>query len=472
MASLLGATLKAFRLVWICLAITLPSAYGFEKRSYEYKPEDIITRDVCIIGGGSTGTYSAIRLRDMGKSVVVVEKKDVLGGHTNTYVDPATHIPIDYGVIDFHNLSIVTDYFTRLNVPWTTAMFPSTQELYVNFNTGKVVDGFAPAGQAAFAQALDVWISHLEKYPYLSNGFFLPDPVPADLLLPFHDFVKKYSIDALVYSMFEYRQINILVQPTLYVMMNFNLDLIQNILNGFLTTASHDNSDIYRNALAILEKDVLLSSHVIWTDRDSSSEYVKVGVETPSGRKLIQAKKLVITIPPKLSNFKGFDLSQNESSLFGQFSNVAYYTTIVKHDGIPENLSVVNIGPNTPWNLPTLPAILSIYPSGDPGLHEVKFSSPYELSDDAVKAAIVAEFNQLHTGGAVASATTPEFVAFDSHTPFEFSVPADAIKDGFYKKLYALQGQQRTWYTGAAWDVHDSSLLWQFTETLLPAIAA
>lgn len=84
MASSLGVTLKAFRLGWICLAITLPSAYGFEKYSYEYNPKDIITRDVCIIGGGSTGTYSAIRLRDMGKSVVVVEKKDVLGGHTSS----------------------------------------------------------------------------------------------------------------------------------------------------------------------------------------------------------------------------------------------------------------------------------------------------------------------------------------------------------------------------------------------------
>lgn len=110
-----------FGLGCICLAVTLPFTYGFQKRNYDYKPKDIITRDVCIIGGGSTGTYSATRLHDMGKSVVVVEKKDVLGGHTNTYIDPVTHIPIDYGVIDFHNLSIVTNYFTRLGVPWTTA---------------------------------------------------------------------------------------------------------------------------------------------------------------------------------------------------------------------------------------------------------------------------------------------------------------------------------------------------------------
>jgi len=46
---------------------------------------DIIERDVAIIGGGSAGTYSAVRLKDMGKSVVVIEKDVVLGGHTDTY---------------------------------------------------------------------------------------------------------------------------------------------------------------------------------------------------------------------------------------------------------------------------------------------------------------------------------------------------------------------------------------------------
>ena len=61
-----------------------------------YKQGDIITRDVCIIGGGSTGTYSAVRLGDFNKSVIVVEMKGRLGGHTETYIDPPTQIPVDY----------------------------------------------------------------------------------------------------------------------------------------------------------------------------------------------------------------------------------------------------------------------------------------------------------------------------------------------------------------------------------------
>ncbi|KAJ9419690.1 hypothetical protein FOXG_19613 [Fusarium oxysporum f. sp. lycopersici 4287] len=41
--------------------------------------------DVCIIGGGATGAYAAVRLReDYGKEVVVVEKQNRLGGHVQT----------------------------------------------------------------------------------------------------------------------------------------------------------------------------------------------------------------------------------------------------------------------------------------------------------------------------------------------------------------------------------------------------
>lgn len=53
--------------------------------SQSYASADIIERDVAIIGGGSAGTYSAVRLKDKGKSVVVIEKDVILGGHTDTY---------------------------------------------------------------------------------------------------------------------------------------------------------------------------------------------------------------------------------------------------------------------------------------------------------------------------------------------------------------------------------------------------
>lgn len=39
-----------------------------------------IEKDVCIIGGGASGTYAAIRLQQMGVDVALIEKEGKLGG--------------------------------------------------------------------------------------------------------------------------------------------------------------------------------------------------------------------------------------------------------------------------------------------------------------------------------------------------------------------------------------------------------
>jgi ribulose 1,5-bisphosphate synthetase/thiazole synthase len=43
------------------------------------RPESVITRDFVIVGGGSSGTYSAFRLQDLNHSVVIIEKRSDLG---------------------------------------------------------------------------------------------------------------------------------------------------------------------------------------------------------------------------------------------------------------------------------------------------------------------------------------------------------------------------------------------------------
>jgi len=49
-----------------------------------YAAEDVLVRDVIVIGGGASGTYGAIQLKDAGRSVAVVEKAGRFGGHVNT----------------------------------------------------------------------------------------------------------------------------------------------------------------------------------------------------------------------------------------------------------------------------------------------------------------------------------------------------------------------------------------------------
>ena len=96
--------------------------------------------------------------------------------------------------------------------------------------------------------------------------------------------------------------------------------------------------------------DVLLSSTVLAISR--SNRGVKLVVQTPQGLKLVIASKLIISVPPLLSNLAGFDLSPQERTLFQQWLTGAYYTALISDTGFPDDASITNVGPDTAYNLP------------------------------------------------------------------------------------------------------------------------
>ena len=182
------------------LGIGLAAASIFDPANFA--PEDVINRDAVIIGGGSTGTYTAIRLRDYKKSVLVVEKKDRLGGHAETYIDPVTNTSFNLGVVVFAQIPEVKNYFARFNVPLkNTTGGGSSSSQYVDFATGKPAN-ITPPSQEAFASALKAYGTQLAKYPELQAGFNMTYPVAQDLLLPFGEFLKKYSLGDLLPTVF------------------------------------------------------------------------------------------------------------------------------------------------------------------------------------------------------------------------------------------------------------------------------
>ncbi|MCJ1352082.1 MAG: hypothetical protein MMC33_002066 [Icmadophila ericetorum] len=429
-----------------------------------------IVCDVCIIGGGSAGTYTAINLQKQGLSVVVVEKQDRLGGHTETYTDPFTGAHDDIGVVVWHNITVATEYFAHFNISLAPVL-TTLNFSYLDFSTGKPVPGFVPPNPSA---ALKAYTEQLEKYPYIREGYYLPDPVPSDLLLPFGDFVQKYNLGGIVLQiawLICEGAGDILQHPTLYIAKLFGLDTIKSMETAFVTTARGDNSLLYEAALAELGSNVLLNSTVISTDRISDPDYASITVSTPSGQQLIKAKTIVLAIPPELDNLAGWDLSDQEIGLFVEFTNSAYYTCLINNTGISPNQDFTNIGNNRLYNLPRLPATYTITQSTIPGLFDVKYASTTNLSTAQVQANILADLENLKDAGEInGTSLAPNFVIFKSHTPFLLTVPTHAIQGGFYKLLYALQGQRKTFYTGAAWQTEDSSLIWRFTRNLLPSI--
>jgi hypothetical protein len=434
------------------------------------KPSDIMTYDVAIIGGGSSGTHAAISLKDKGKTVIVVEKQGRLGGHTETYTDPSTGIAQDYGVQVWHNISTVREYFQRFDVPLTTLSFGGNSGPDYDLRTGKKLNINHPS-QEEVGAALSKYAAFLSQYP----EFDLGRPIPKDLLITFGDFVKKYGIEAVVQTFFVTNQGagDLLSLPVVEIARVVGLDLVQQLAtNGLLTTARHNNSEIYGKAQAELLGDdsLLLSSEVTQSKRLPNR--VELVVKTPNGDKLIRAKKLLITIPPRLDLLRSFDLQHQEQDVFSKMIDTGYYAAVVKNTGIPDDISITNYAPETPYNLPPLPGVYGIQSSAIPGVKVVyygsqKSSATYPLSDATVKADIISSIKSLQAANPEFDKTEPEFVVYTSHAPFYLQAPAEETKAGFYDKLYALQGLKSTYWSGAAFKAQDSSLLWRFNEKVV-----
>jgi hypothetical protein len=429
----------------------------------------VIRRDVCVIGGGSAGTYLAVRLGDLGRSVAVVEPKDRLGGHCETYHDPATGGTVDIGVVVFEDQPIVRNYFDRFGVgltPLGGAGGGGTTS-HVDFRTGRAVDYTQPP-----PAALPAYYELISRYGPIDTVIDLPDPVPADLVAPFRKFAAKHDVGSVVPLVFQYGQGigNILDLPALYSINTFGQGVVGNILGGtFLTTAARNNSLLYERARTHLGDDVLLDSQVLRVDRSASG--VRVLVATPDGPRLIVARKLVVASPPLLRNFAGFDLDATERNLFGQFISGAYYTGVVRLSGLPDGVDLANAAANTEYQLPLLPGIYGINPTGIPGLYNVKYGSPAPLPESLVRRNIRADIERVAKAG-THPVVFEDLEAFAGHAPFELHVTPQAIAGGFYRRLNALQGRNHTYYSGAAFSSHNSTRIWNAAEKLLPAIAA
>ena len=444
----------------------IESSSRFDPASYP--TPNVIVRDVAIVGGGSTGTYGAITLSDLQKSIVVIERESTLGGQTNTYRVPSTGQTIDYGVQRFWNIPVVTSFLDRLSVPFTTNSSSSNQTtVYIDFRSRQRFSTFAASSD------LSAYNAQLSKYPFLLWGWDFPDPVPSDLLLPFADFIKKYSLESVPFSINSEVGGNPLSQATVNIFMSYGeIEGLQSTPGGSVVTANHDNHEIYARALADLGTNVLLESTVIAAYRAKNSSGVRLVVKTPTENKLIIASQVLMTIPTEIENMAPFDLDEREQSLFEQVSGSGLWLGLVKNTGLPAGYSFVNVGTDTLYNLPTLPGLYLINPTVVDGIFVFWYGSDSddELSDDQVRKDALTTIKAV--SDSISSSTSrrePELLAFASHSPFRPSVPASAIKNGFWKELYALQGYRNTWYTGAQF-LPGAGQLWNYTQKLVTRI--
>lgn len=177
-----------------------------------------------------------------------------------------------------------------------------------------------------------------------------------------------------------------------------------------------------------------------------------------------------------MNNFDGasFSLSSDERPLFSQLFGNGYYTALLTNSDLPDGTSIEASTPGKLFDLGVSPGPYMFATIDGLNLTSVYYGTPTtSATDDEIKSAVLTALAKYKQANGIKSTSTPSWAAFSSHTPYIPMVSNTAIQDKFYQKMYALQGQNSTFYNGAAWHTQDSSLLWKFTDDyILPIILA
>ncbi|KAG6000859.1 hypothetical protein E4U21_004945 [Claviceps maximensis] len=434
--------------------------------------QNILDRDVVILGGGATGMYAAVQLTKQGHSVVLVEKKDILGGHAETLYLPDDAGHVDYGVEGYFNNGLTKDLFDLLGVDYQ-ALLPATfNTQHVNFRTGAKVPG--NSNILGILSGAVIYRAAIQKFDYLAKGIYnLPDPVPEELLRPFHEFVEKYHLHGALAVIFMFAENvgDLLNTPLLYVIQNFGIPHIDALLHGGYIRPRNGTYELFRKAAAYIgeETNILYGTTVSHATRGNDpGQGVQLTVTNARSGKTtdIRAKKLLITYPPTVDSMKNFTLQDQESSLFSKWGTNAYYAAAITNTGLP-NVNVANVDPaNLPGNLPLPPFQWQLEYSGVPGYFMTKIVGHANFTAEDAQDLIRADLKRMRDAGTFQT-NDPDIVAFTSHSPETLAVSVQDVRDGFYRKLYDLQGLQNTYYTGYTFCTDYSSVLWDYTDSVL-----
>ncbi|RCI16038.1 hypothetical protein L249_2318 [Ophiocordyceps polyrhachis-furcata BCC 54312] len=439
---------------------------AFRAVSEEDEPT-IISRDVCILGGGSSGTYAAVRLKDQGKSVVVVEPRSQLGGHAETwYFQDGSHI--NYGVEGVFNDHLSRSYLQRLGVQHKPLLPAASHTDYVNFKTGFKSNYTGPTFLRLLPAVFAYWL-RLSRFDFLAEGLYidLPDPVPEELLQPFGDFIDKHKIpESVLDVVFAFASAvgNLFETPLLYVVKDFGIPQCRALLSGYITPVK-GMYEIYRRAKDLLGEDnILFRSKASRVTRNEEEGVTTVVVVDEDGKPVVtvRAKQLLVTMPLTPDNTAPLDLTDSARALFRKWRWKGLYTAVLNNTGIPDGRDVANEDPAQRRGFPLPPFQRRLQWMGVPGHHVGSLVAERDVTPERARELILDDVRRMAPVSVV-----PEVVAFADHSPSVLMVSNDDIRAGFYRDLYALQGRGATFYTGASMCSDYSSLLWAYTDDVI-----
>jgi hypothetical protein len=296
--------------------------------------------------------------------------------------------------------------------------------------------------------------------------------------MDFGAFAKKYNVEAAVPLIFAVAPGlgDLSTKPTLFVMQAFGAPMTRSFLEGTLfVPASRNNSDLYSRISELLGPDVLYSAMVERGER--SEDGVELAVKLQNGDEtLVRAKRLLVAIQPNLEGLSPLGLDETEERVYKRWKYSNVYASIVTHPSLPNNTALTNTpaqaAPSNYLALPQDPFTCRFDYMGAP-IFRALIVGNESLSVDGSKGVTKAALQKIIEAGTISNTTSSDqmkFVAFANHGAMHLRVTTEELKAGFISDLYALQGHKSTWYTGAGWSAQFTSVVWAFTDTVLPKL--
>ncbi|PHH68043.1 hypothetical protein CDD80_294 [Ophiocordyceps camponoti-rufipedis] len=424
--------------------------------------EKIIRRDVCILGGGSAGTFAAVRLLDRGKTVVIVEPKDVLGGHTATrQFHNGSYIELGVQGVFWDDLSVA--YMDRLRVHCKILRPTGSQTDYVDFKTGQKAasrDG-SSIPPVKLVPHIMLYSLALLRFRYLNKARYdeLPDPVPEELLRPFGEFAAKHRLQKpLLDFIFAFAGGvgNLLETPLLYVLQNFGAPHVNAVMRGYITPVT-GMYEVYSRAEEVIGRDNILFKSKAREVVHQDDGTIAVSI---TGGTTVYAKQLLVAFPLTPENTEPLDLDESERALFRKWRWQGFYSAIINTTGMPDGIDVINEDPDQEHNLPLPPFLGQLQYMGVPGYHVGRLVADSDFEPRHAYAHILNDVLRMRN---TYPDLTPEIVVIADHRPTSLTVSVDDIRDGFYRRLFGMQGRRGVFYTGSSLCSDYSSVIWNYT---------
>src|SRR5204863_7938847 len=102
--------------------------------------------DVIVIGAGAAGLFAAAELGRAGRSVLVLEARERVGGRAWTVREPGLQVPVELGAEFIHGEAKITHELLRK--AGAGAVDSARVQRYLQRGKLKAVDGFAEAQRA------------------------------------------------------------------------------------------------------------------------------------------------------------------------------------------------------------------------------------------------------------------------------------------------------------------------------------